>query len=163
MAVVNEDVTWIHAVVVVFQGRIPRALNEMNPCQQKWHKRRALAHELVWRMAHPLVQVGGREGFDRTGGDHACPSRPGAQQRMGHRIHLDTGTAVAQEIFCGHAVKYLGRALNQTKNDRGTVQCKAGTVPPGWSVDYGSRCRDETGVGCKCRGGRKRHKRMNSF
>ena len=163
MAVVNEEVTWIHAVVVVFQGQIARAFNEMNPRQQKWHKRRAVAHKLVWRVAQALVQVGGRENLDRTGGDHACPSRPGTQQRMGHRIHLDTGTAVMQEIFCGHAVKYLGRALDQTKDDRGAIQCKAEAVPAGWSVDYGSRCRDEMGVGYKCRSGRKRQKRMSSF
>ena len=112
----------------------------MNARQQEWQKRRAPAHQLVWRVAHALVQVGGREDLDRTGGDHACPSRPGSQQKMGHRIHLDTGTAVMQKIFRGHAVKYLGRTLDQTKNDRGTVQCKAGAVPAGWSADYESRC-----------------------
>jgi len=70
-----------------------------------------------------------------------------------------------QEIFCGHTVKHLGRALDQTKDDRGTVQCKAGAAPARCSVDYRSRGRDEMGVGCKCRAGRnkKRYKRMSSF
>jgi hypothetical protein len=105
VVVVCEDITWIRAIEIVFQRQIMRALNQMNTRQQERHQGRATPHEFVRGAAHALVQVDCREGFDRTGGDHASPSRPGAQQGMGDGIHLDAGAAVVQEMFCSHAIK----------------------------------------------------------
>src|SRR5882724_2600518 len=49
--VAREDVPWVRAIEVVFQGQIVSSLDQMNACQQERHKGRATPHELMARTA----------------------------------------------------------------------------------------------------------------